>query len=361
MGWYRSNRRRLPWREQPTPYRVWLSEIMLQQRRVESALPYFQRFTSRWPTPEALAAAPLAHILEAWAGLGYYSRARKLHAAAGAIAAGGFPADVAGLRALPGVGDYTAGAIASIALGLDAPCVDGNIERVLCRLAGIREDPRRAAGRRRVWGLAADWLPRGRAGDWNQAMMDLGSRICTPRAPRCGECPLAPRCAARAAGDPEAIPLKKRRAPSPQIRAACGARVEAAGVLLSRRPEQGLLAGMWELPSEPVAPGEPEERALERAFARLGLAIRAARRVGEVEHVFTHRRLRLGVWRVDAPGAPGGERPWREVPRAALAALGVSTLTRKSLDAAGLGVQTALFAADPAAAWADQPGSKGSS
>ncbi len=355
LRWYEQTRRILPWREQPTPYRVWMSEIMLQQTRVDTVLPYFERFTARWPTVAALASAPEQEVLEAWAGLGYYSRARNLHKAARQVAAlGGFPLSVEGLRALPGVGDYTAGAIASIAFGADAVAVDGNIERVLSRLFLLTGDPRSTEGRRAVWAAARSALPPGRAGDWNQALMDLGARICTPKKPRCGACPLAPGCLAHKRGEAEALPRKKKKRPPEPVRGAWGALVRGGRLLLVRRPRGGLLGGMWALPGSLELGDAPPRQGLLAAFERtLGLRLSGGQELGSVVHVFTHRRLTLSVWEVEAEGEPGEAAPeHRWVPLEELAALGLPKLTRKAVDAAGLGVggpprQAALFAAQP--------------
>jgi len=306
--WYAANRRRLPWREQPTPYRVWLSEIMLQQTRVETVLPYFERFLDRWPTVSDLAAAELDDVLSVWSGLGYYSRARRLHAAAIQITErGAWPNDVAGLRKLPGVGPYTAGAIASIAFGRDEPAVDGNIERVTCRLHAYEHDPRTPHGRRDVWALAAADLPVGHAGDHNQALMDLGSRICTPRKPSCEACPLRAGCCASDLGLQDVLPrLPPRKRPT-LVRGVCAALIRGGRVWMVKRPPTGLLAGLLELPGAELTDAGCERQTLTRIFEeRLGLRVVRAHRLGEVRHVFSHRRLIQAVWRLDAEGTPSG-------------------------------------------------------
>jgi len=355
LTWYGESRRTLPWRERPEPYRVWLSEIMLQQTRVDTVLPYFERFTTRWSDVGALAAASEEEVVSEWAGLGYYSRARSLHKAAKVVAAAGaWPDTVAGLKALPGVGDYTAGAIASIAFGADAETVDGNIERVLSRLDGLTGDPRSTEGRRAVWASAKAWLPAGRAGDWNQALMDLGARVCTPKKPGCGACPASAGCRGLASGIAETLPRKKKKAPPTPIAGVCGALTREGGLLIVRRPPEGLLAGMWELPGVTLRDGEGPREGLHRAFGgRLGLTLTGGEPVGGITHVFTHRRLSMSVWRVEVTGEPAGaELPeWRWVAAAELESLGLSKLMRKCLDAAGFGAQQALFAgaaAEPA-------------
>lgn len=208
--------RDLPWRRSRDPYAIWVSEVMLQQTRVETVIPYYTRFLERFPTPRALADAPLESVLAAWAGLGYYRRARLLHAGARAVVAqhgGVLPGDVKALRALPGVGDYTAGAIASIAFGLPEPVVDGNVERVIARLFALRGDPRRAPTRARLWALARRFADCDRPGDVNQALMDLGATVCLPVHPRCLLCPVRRFCAAHAQGDPERYPERRPRIP----------------------------------------------------------------------------------------------------------------------------------------------------
>ena len=216
LAWYRANRRELPWRATRDPYAIWVSEAMLQQTRVETAIPYYERFLERFPDVAALASADLDDVLGAWAGLGYYSRARNLHAAARLVAerhGGEVPDDVEQLRALPGVGRYTAGAIASIAFDRPEPVVDGNAARVLTRLHDIREDVRSARVARRLWEESAALVRGPQPGLLNQALMELGARVCTPRAPRCPTCPLLRHCAAYRAGDPESLPVAAGPAP----------------------------------------------------------------------------------------------------------------------------------------------------
>ena len=328
LSWYAEHRRVLPWREHPSPYHTWLSEIMLQQTRVETVLPYFERFLARWPTVQDLAGAELEEVLGQWSGLGYYSRARRLHAAARVVAErGGFPDTVAGLRQLPGVGPYTAGAIASIAFAQDEVAVDGNVERVTCRWHAFEDDPRSPGGKRQVTELARADLPPGHASAWNQALMDLGARICTPRNPSCDACPVTTWCDARARGLQHELPrLPARRKPRP-VRAVCGALVRDGAVLMTRRPETGLLAGLLELPGCELAGRQEEADALVAAWReRVGLAVRPTTRLGEVVHVFTHRRLTLGVWALEADGEPMDGRWLLDTRDEAL-----STLARKTL------------------------------
>jgi A/G-specific adenine glycosylase len=338
LSWYRQHRRDLPWRRTRDPYAVWISEAMLQQTRVETVIPYFERFLARFPDVPALAAAEPDAVLSAWAGLGYYSRARNLHRAAKELAARGdaqLPDTAEGLRELPGVGRYTAGAVASIAFDRPEPVVDGNVARVLVRRYGIREDPKRPEVAERLWELAGA-LARGPApGDLNQALMELGALVCTPRAPRCPDCPWRRRCAALRAGDPGALPIKARK-PAPRAVEAVAALIRRRGrVLAVRRPPRGLLGGLWELPGGELAPREAPEAGLRRALAeRTGLALTRAEKRGEVRHLFTHRSLRLHVFGCDTSAgrvrlAHFDAHRWLS-PRA-LADLPQATLTRKAL------------------------------
>jgi A/G-specific adenine glycosylase len=304
LRWYGGAARELPWRSAPTPYHVLLSELMLQQTRVETVIPYFQRFIARWPTLEALAAADEQDVLSEWAGLGYYRRARNLkRAAEAAVARGGLPASVEGLLELPGVGPYTAGAIASIAFGLPVGAVDGNVERVLSRVDAREQNPRSPAGARALRARAAELSQAGVASEVTQALMELGATVCTPRKPSCARCPWETMCLGRARGVAESLPrLPERRRPT-ELRGVAGLLRRADGVLVGRRPP-GLLGGLW----EPVM-GEYDGDlspavAVTRVFAaRAGLPVRVVRPLGQVVHVFTHRRLSLEVFEVEALGA----------------------------------------------------------
>lgn len=307
LDWYTRVARDLPWRQNPTPYHVLLSELMLQQTRVETVVPYFQRFVERWPTIESLAAADPEEVLLEWAGLGYYSRARNLlKCAVAAVEAGGLPSDPQALRAFPGIGPYTAGAVASIAFGVRTPLVDGNVERVLCRLDGRDADPRRE-GKAALWERAASLLEAMPAdahpGALNQGLMELGATICTPRSPRCTACPVAEGCVARVSGTPERWPTKVPKAPPKAVRGVAAVVRGPAGFLLGRRPP-GLLGGMWEPPGC-EHDGDDEIAALADAFReRLGVRIVGCRYLGEVVHVFTHRRLTCAVYDATVAGDP---------------------------------------------------------
>lgn len=309
--WYRRHARVLPWRVgpeardegvKPDPYLVWLSEVMLQQTTIPHATPYFDRFRKRWPTVQKLAAASWEDVSAAWAGLGYYSRARNLHACAKAVAErGGFPQDAKGLRELPGVGPYTAGAIASIAFDERIAPVDGNIERVVSRLWAIGSDGTEAGWRAAkvvIGGHAqslADALPKdGRAGDLAQALMDLGATVCTPRKPNCLICPLSAFCAARAEGDPERYPVKAEKKAVPTRHGSAFVLVRGDQVMLVRRPPSGLLGGMV-MPSTSAWTENKPDDPLAEAPGKF-----AWERVGEVRHVFTHFALKLEVWSAEA-------------------------------------------------------------
>ncbi|RME27761.1 MAG: A/G-specific adenine glycosylase [Deltaproteobacteria bacterium] len=305
LGWYAEHRRVLPWRERPGPYRTWLSEVMLQQTRVETVIPRFERFLARFPTVEALAAADLDEVLEEWAGLGYYARARNLHAAARMVVAeGGMPTDVAGLRRLPGVGRYVAGAIASIAMSQDEVAIDGNADRVLRRLFAWD------GGRAGVEALARALLPAGRAADFNQALMDLGSAVCLPRNPRCSDCPLVGDCRAAETGEPERYPKSGRRRTVPTC-SAVGLVVRRRGLLLlGRRPVSGLFGGLYELPGVIGEPGDDRDGLGARALAtHFGLEPTALVEVGGVRHTLTHLHLHLHLLALPGDGRRPPPRP----------------------------------------------------
>jgi len=344
LRWYRRERRDLPWRRTSDPYRVWISEAMLQQTRVETVIPYYERFLERFPDIGALAAAGLDDVLGAWQGLGYYSRARNLKRAAEHVVArhdGALPDTADALRELPGVGRYTAGAVASIAFDRPEPIVDGNVARVLSRIHGLRDDPKSHAGQKRLWEEAAR-LVRGRSpGDLNQALMELGATLCTPRAPDCPRCPVRASCAALRAGDPESLPAGGRKAAVRDV-VAVAALVERRGRTLAvRRPEGGLLGGLWDLPGGELAARARPADGLRRALReRVGLEVGGLERLGDVTHVFTHRRLRLHVYRCEAHAGRVrlvGFDAHRWVGRAALCELPSGNLTRKALALAGPG------------------------
>ena len=312
LHWYDAHARSLPWRvppgspARPDPYGVWLSEVMSQQTTLAAMTPYWRRFTGRWPTVDALAAADEAQVLREWAGLGYYARARNLHACAKVVAErGGFPTTAAGLKALPGIGDYTAGAIAAIALGEPVAAVDGNAERVAARVTA--EATPLPAARSTLRRVVARWVPADRPGDFAQGLMDLGATICTPRSPRCLLCPLASHCLARAKGEPERYPYKTPKKPRPHRTGTAWWVERGAEVALVRRARERMLGGTLALPSSdwdgresdwPDAPaGEP---------------------LGTVVHGFSHFSLSLTVVRAASPpraGQPPASWRWWPVER----------------------------------------------
>lgn len=298
LAWYDRHRRDLPWRARPgeaaDPYRVWLSEIMLQQTTVKTVGPYFEKFTRLWPTVDALARADRDDILKAWAGLGYYSRARNLHACAQAVMeqqGGCFPSEQSALKSLPGIGDYSSAAISAIAFDRKATVVDGNVERVVARLFAL-ETPMPAA-KKDIKTHAGRMTPDERPGDYAQAMMDLGATICTPKRPACALCPFSEACVAKVLGSPEMFPVKAPKKAKPKREAiAFWVRRQDGAVLVRRRPEKGLLGGMTEIPSTPFtpvddAPSSEWEGAPFEAQWRLVS--------GSVKHVFTHFELTMQV------------------------------------------------------------------
>jgi A/G-specific adenine glycosylase len=344
LAWYDRQARRLPWRVPPgtvgadgrrlraDPYRVWLSEVMLQQTTVAVVVPYYQAFLERWPTVDRLAAAPLDAVLTAWAGLGYYARARNLHKCAVVVSGehgGRFPESEAALRSLPGIGAYTAAAVAAIAFDQAATPVDGNVERVVARLFAVATPLPKAKGELRR--LAEGLTPTDRPGDFAQAMMDLGATVCVVRRPRCLACPLASHCAARAAGIAEDLPRRTAKAPRPTRHGVAFWLVDEAGsVLLRRRPEEGLLGGMMELPSTPwrEAPW-PAEAAHAKAPTHVPGADGWTALPGVVRHTFTHFHLELTVWagRASGPAPKGAGGRW--VPLDGLADQALPSVMRK--------------------------------
>ena len=321
LGWYDRHRRDLPWRlpvgagpdARLDPYHVLVSEIMLQQTQVATVIPYFHRFVARFPTLKDLADAPEQEVLRLWQGLGYYSRARNLHAAARQAAAsdaGDVPPDVQSLLSLPGIGRYTAGAVASIAFGHRAAVVDGNVARVLCRLDRIEADPRAPRTSQHLWRRAEELLPRRRTGDYNSAMMELGAMICTPRSPQCLLCPVRQHCHAFADGVQERIPPTRQAKPTPLLRRTtlciqCGQRW-----LIEKRPDCGRWAGMWQFVTI-----ETNGAAVTPSLLRSQFGLRAARlhRIGSVSHALTHRRYEFEVYRCEVrshPPVQGPERQW---------------------------------------------------
>ncbi len=348
LDWYDRHRRRLPWRppagERADPYRVWLSEIMLQQTGVKTVGPYFEKFLARWPDVAALGRASQDDVLRMWAGLGYYSRARNLHACAVAVLrdhGGVFPDTEEGLRKLPGIGPYTAAAIGAIAFDIRTMPVDGNIERVTSRLYAVEEPLPQA--KPRIQELASTLLgetragdEKSRAGDSAQALMDLGSSICTPKKPACALCPLNEDCVARARGDQETFPRKAPKKTGDLRRGAAFVVTRGDELLVRTRPEKGLLGGMTEVPGSDWIAGQEDKAALNQAPALKGVD-RWHRRAGVVTHVFTHFPLELVIYTAKVAARTRAPEGMRWVPVATLADEALPNVMRKAI-AHGLGL-----------------------
>lgn len=303
LAWFGREARDLPWRRTRDPYAVWVSEIMLQQTRVDQTKPYYERFLSAFPTVRSLAAAAEDDVLKRWEGLGYYTRARNLHKAAKVIVAecgGALPETADAWGRLPGVGPYTAGAIASIAFGEQTPVLDGNVKRVLSRLFDIHDcidQPRTVT---RLWDIARTLVPAHAPGDMNQALMELGARLCTPKAPQCTRCPVSSACAARSRGVQEDLPVRREKKPVPHRELVAAVIARSGRYLIGKRPTEGLLGGLWEFPNDPVAPGESHRDALIRiAKVKTGLDVTVRGLVATVNHAYTHFRITINAYRCE--------------------------------------------------------------
>ena len=318
LAWYRSGHRDLPWRASRDPYRVWVSEIMLQQTRAQAVIPYYQRFLSRFPSVETLAAAAEQDVLALWSGLGYYSRARNLHRAAQQIvASGGFPRDYQAIRDLPGIGDYTAAAVASIAFGLPHAVLDGNVLRVVARVENDAADIASARTRQRFRAVAQQWLDPAHPGHFNQALMELGATVCLPRNPLCLVCPLSACCRARELGTAAQLPVKLRKTQPVRISAVLLVVRHRGRILLRQREAAATrMAGFWDLPSPEQLPA-----------AKLGA------RIGEIRHTITHHHYTFEVRTATASLPPDGGFAWFTI--AQLAEIPFSTTARKALQLAG--------------------------
>ncbi|RJP22623.1 MAG: A/G-specific adenine glycosylase [Candidatus Omnitrophota bacterium] len=300
LAWFKKNARDLPWRKTRDAYRIWISEIMLQQTRVEAVVPYFQRFVAAFPTVKELANAKEDHVLKLWEGLGYYSRARNLRKAAKKIVgdhAGVFPRTLAEIQSLPGVGRYTAGAIASIAFGARAPVVDGNVKRVLARVFCMEDSIDAASTTAAMWELAEQLVPPGNPGDFNQALMELGARICAPKNPRCEQCPIAAICEARTKGMQGDLPIRRRKNRIPHYHIVAAAIRKNGRYLLGKRPPHSMLGGMWEFPGGKIEAGETHEQALKRELREeLGVEILVKSHLISVDHAYSHFSITLHVY-----------------------------------------------------------------
>jgi A/G-specific adenine glycosylase len=305
LAWWDSGHTDLPWRRESDPYAIWIAEVMLQQTQIATVIPYFERWMARFPTVEQLAQASLDDVLKQWQGLGYYSRARNLHAAAKQIVQdyqGQLPQTVEELLSLPGIGRYTAGAIASIAYDTAVPVVDGNVVRVLSRLFDIEADVTLPATQRQLWATAGGLVPAARAGDYNQALMELGQLVCTPAAPRCARCPLASQCLARRRGTQEERPVRPPRKRTPHYDVVAGVIWQTtpsatSHFLITKRPLQGMLGGLWEFPGGKVESGETHAQALQREIREeLAIEIQVNEPLCTVQHAYTHFRISLHAY-----------------------------------------------------------------
>jgi A/G-specific adenine glycosylase len=297
LNWYANNARQLPWRGTQDPYAIWVSEIMLQQTRVDTVIPYYKRWMERFPNVHSLAHAPQQAVLVAWEGLGYYSRARNLHRAAQLVVTeydGTLPREMKELQRLPGIGRYTAAALASIAFGHDEPALDGNIRRVLARVFEVREPIRSTNGEKQLWKLAAEHLPTGKASAYNQALMDLGALVCTPKDPSCTDCPLSKICTAYALNIQEELPVVQPKKKLPHYIVTAAVIQRNGCVLIAQRPPEGLLGSMWEFPGGKLQPDEDLTTCLQREIREeLAVTICVGESLGVFLHAYTHFRITL--------------------------------------------------------------------
>ena len=307
LKWYAENARDLPWRRSRDPYAIWVAEVMLQQTRVEAVIPYYQRWMQRFPDVTALADASQQEVLRTWEGLGYYGRARNLHRAAQHLVVanrGNLPSSIAELQRLPGVGRYTAAAIAAIAFEIDAVALDGNLRRVLARYTDLELDPRSPDGEQRLLAAADRLLPRGQASAFNQALMDLGASLCSPRAPACAACPLATGCLAYSQGTQEQRPVRGQRRVGPHHQVTAGVVHRDGKVLICRRPEDKLYGGLWEFPGGKQEPGETLAACLRRELREeLGIEVHPGVSLGSFNHAFTHFSVTVHAFDCPAIGA----------------------------------------------------------
>lgn len=299
--WFNHYARVLPFRGAKDPYAIWLSEIMLQQTQVKTVIPYYERFLKKLPTIQSLAAAKLDTVLKLWQGLGYYTRAKSLHKAAQTIVekhGGVFPSDFEAILALPGIGRYTAGAIASIAFGLRKPVLDGNVIRVLCRLYAVKENPADAKVRENLWAIAEQLLPEKNCGDWNQSLMELGSEICTPKNPLCDECPVQQFCLAYRDNLQNELPIRRKEKKTPHYTVVVALTVNEQGkILIDKRKPEGFLGGMWELPGGKKKQDETFTAAIEReVLEETGLTVQAGKKLCVVKHVYSHFSVTLHTY-----------------------------------------------------------------
>jgi len=348
LAWYHRNKRDLPWRKTRDPYRILVSEIMLQQTQVSTVIPYYLRFIRTFPTVASLARSPIQNVLKLWEGLGYYSRARNLQRAAQAIHEqwnDRVPSAVEGLSSLPGIGRYTAGAVASIAFDVKAPVLDGNVRRVLCRIFAIRKDPRDAVVQERLWRLAEDLLPERNVGDFNQALMELGATVCLPGTPSCTFCPVRESCRAHRLGLQNRLPVRIEGRAIPHNKIALALIQNGQGLLIGPRPERGLLAGLWSFP-EMDRPNAKTPWRIEREIEkRFGLKPTLLRPLEPVTHAFSHKRITYYPFLFNCVSRPEHlPEPWQWIPKTKIADYPLPNATRKIIDQ--IAPDTRLLAAE---------------
>ena len=342
LKYYRDHQRELPWRRTRDPYAIWISEVMLQQTRVDTVIPYYHRFLARWPTVKALADADPEAVRAVWSGLGYYRRAELMMKAAGVVARdhdGRFPPEQKELEQLPGMGRYTSGAVASIAFDRSVPAVDGNVLRLLARVEMIEGDVTRGAPNRSVWGAARELAKGDHPGELNQGLIELGAQVCTPRKPKCETCPLARDCHARQNGATHRIPPVRKRPSRRTVEVTGLILLDPAGVLLERQPEQGLFGGLWCLP---MLEGKLEPDAIQdEAGRKYGLEIWEVESILEVKHILTHREIQMRVATIKARSERPATPTLRFIALEQLPELGIPTATVRALQA---GLPEALLA-----------------
>jgi A/G-specific adenine glycosylase len=333
LRWFKKTARDLPWRRIHDPYAIWVSEIMLQQTQVATVIPYYHRFLKSFPTVRHLAEAELSGVLKAWEGLGYYSRARNLHRTAQVIMdqfGGRVPDTLDDLLRLPGIGRYTAGAIASIAFGREVPVLDGNVKRVLSRLFAISEDPVRSEPS--LWKISESLIPRGEAGAFNQALMELGSTICTPKGPQCSRCPLLKGCKGKASGNPERFPSKVAKKRIPHVEALAAVIRKSQKILVRQRPSKGLLGGLWEFPNWKIEEKRGTSlrlRLRNNIRNEMGLTVSVRDSLGTFQQTFSHFKLILHVFSCEVGDDRG---KWKWVPIKKLDQLAMSRIDRRIAD-----------------------------
>jgi A/G-specific adenine glycosylase len=297
LRWFEREGRNLPWRKTHDPYRIWLSEIMLQQTQVDTVIPYYRKFLKTFPTVHHLARADLSGVLKIWEGLGYYSRARNLHAASKILLKrfhGHIPSTLQDLLSLPGIGRYTAGAILSIAFDQEVPILDGNVKRVLSRFFAVSGDPENGKTQNLLWHFSESLIPKGHSSAFNQALMDLGSGVCTPRDPLCHRCPLRGLCRAEALGHPERYPRKKRKKRIPHVEAVSAIILWNGRVLIRQRPPRGLLGGLWEFPNWEIPNGKNPKGPLEKRLREeIKITAKVGNFLGTFRHTYSHFKLTL--------------------------------------------------------------------